>query len=408
MPDGATFQYDSPSLGKVITLTCDLTSPHTGNHGASLGAGLGRVWWTSGNALGESQESGVALGSTPVITSFARTVLDDIDAAAARTTLGVVVGTTSDKFASGDVGLPVASGPAAPTGVALTAGSGMVMLQWNANTDIDVRRGFGQYRVEVGPSSGGWTTYASFITGGTDFTIGSAPAGTDRGYRVVAIDWQGNESSPSSVVTGQPNLVKPSNMLAVSATAPAALGSATAGSADAAARSDHVHPTTGLALSGHVHSLIGVTLGTADVFVGQGTVATGTTTALYSDITSALNSLNVVPDGGVSPFQIEIPQAEVGNAILLSGYISFGANSTGRRIGTVSWKPKSSGSWSALAAITSPSVGASDTTEVVFPMMASKPSWAAAADAILVKVDAWQNSGSSLQVQGRMIFVRVA
>ena len=87
------------------------------------------------------------------------------------------------------------TGPATPTGLTATPGSGQVTLSWNASS------GATSYNLYRGTTSGGETLWQSGITG-TSFTDTGLTNGTTYYYEVTAVN--SSESSKSSEVSATP------------------------------------------------------------------------------------------------------------------------------------------------------------------------------------------------------------
>ena len=84
--------------------------------------------------------------------------------------------------------------PAAPTGLAATAGSGIITLDWNQNAEADLA-GYSVYRTTTSGS------YGSALTNGltvTNFVDTSVVNGTMYYYEITASDFNSNESLKSS------------------------------------------------------------------------------------------------------------------------------------------------------------------------------------------------------------------
>lgn len=92
--------------------------------------------------------------------------------------------------------------PAAPTGLSATAGSGVVWLGWDANTEIDLD-GYNVYRSTVPGSN--YTQVAELLENPayTDYDVSN---GTTYYYVVTAQDFSGNESDNSNEADAAPEL----------------------------------------------------------------------------------------------------------------------------------------------------------------------------------------------------------
>ena len=93
-----------------------------------------------------------------------------------------------------------ATPPAAPTGLAATAGDGSVDLDWNDNTDPDLA----SYSVKRATTTGGpYTPIASGVAVSA-YTDNTATNGTTYFYVVSAVDTGSNESSNSTEALATP------------------------------------------------------------------------------------------------------------------------------------------------------------------------------------------------------------
>ncbi len=97
---------------------------------------------------------------------------------------------------------PIDQPPAAPTGLAATAGNGTVTLNWNDNGEGDLD-GYNIYR---STTSGGYGKLNSSPLGSSDYTDNSVVNGTTYYYVVTAVDIGTNESGASSEVSATPEL----------------------------------------------------------------------------------------------------------------------------------------------------------------------------------------------------------
>jgi fibronectin type 3 domain-containing protein len=92
--------------------------------------------------------------------------------------------------------------PAAPTGLAATAGDGTVTLDWNDNGEIDLD-GYNIYRSTA--SGSGYTRLNSTLLATSDYTDSTVSNGTTYYYVVTAVDTSANESGYSNEEPAAPN-----------------------------------------------------------------------------------------------------------------------------------------------------------------------------------------------------------
>jgi fibronectin type 3 domain-containing protein len=90
--------------------------------------------------------------------------------------------------------------PAAPTGLAATAGDGEVSLSWDANSESDLS----EYRLYRGTSPEPTTQVATITEGNTTYDDPDVSNGTTYYYRLTAVDADGNESNFSNEVSATP------------------------------------------------------------------------------------------------------------------------------------------------------------------------------------------------------------
>jgi len=90
-----------------------------------------------------------------------------------------------------------------PTGLAATAGSGTVSLNWNNNTEVDLA-GYNVYRSTT--SGSGYGKLNGSPLGSSDYADNSVTNGTTYYYVVTAVDTGSNESGDSSEVSATPEL----------------------------------------------------------------------------------------------------------------------------------------------------------------------------------------------------------
>jgi len=94
--------------------------------------------------------------------------------------------------------------PAAPTGLATTAGDAQANLSWDANGESDLA-GYNVYRSTSSfDDPSGATKANESLVPGTSFTDTGLSNGTTYHYRITAVDDGGNESAPSGEATVTP------------------------------------------------------------------------------------------------------------------------------------------------------------------------------------------------------------
>jgi hypothetical protein len=103
-------------------------------------------------------------------------------------------------------GPPDTTPPAAPTGLAATAGDGSVSLNWddNGETDLD---GYNVYRSTT--SGSGYAQLNGSVLGSSDYTDNTASNGTTYYYVVTAVDTSSNESGYSNEDSATPDDITP-------------------------------------------------------------------------------------------------------------------------------------------------------------------------------------------------------
>ena len=95
-------------------------------------------------------------------------------------------------------------GPAAPTGLAATAGDAQVQLSWNANGEPDLD-GYNVYRSTSLPvSTAGTPLNGATLLTATIYTDSSVINNTDYYYVVTAVDDEGHESPAAPAVAATP------------------------------------------------------------------------------------------------------------------------------------------------------------------------------------------------------------
>ncbi len=92
--------------------------------------------------------------------------------------------------------------PAAPTGLSATSGIGIVMLNWNNNTEFDLA-GYNVYRSTT--SGSGYVKLNSSLLTSSDYTDTNVSNGTTYYYVVTAVDTAGLESVNSGEVSATPS-----------------------------------------------------------------------------------------------------------------------------------------------------------------------------------------------------------
>ena len=109
-----------------------------------------------------------------------------------------------------DGSLPDTTPPAAPSGVAASAGDGQVGVSWNANGESDLA-GYDVYR---GTSAGGpYSRLNGALLTNTSYTDTAVTNGTTYFYVVVAVDTSNNESADSSEVSATPSAPGAGNLI---------------------------------------------------------------------------------------------------------------------------------------------------------------------------------------------------
>ncbi|MCB1055456.1 MAG: endonuclease [Acidobacteria bacterium] len=100
-----------------------------------------------------------------------------------------------------DGGLPDTTPPAAPTGLAATAGDGQIGLSWNANGESDLA-GYDLYRATA--AGGPYARVNGALIGASGYTDTGLTNGTTYYYVVTAVDTSSNESADSAVASATP------------------------------------------------------------------------------------------------------------------------------------------------------------------------------------------------------------
>jgi len=95
--------------------------------------------------------------------------------------------------------------PAVPTGLAVQAGNGQVILNWNANGESDLAK----YNVYQGTVSGSLGKVGEVTTGSESFTTGGLANGTTYFFAIDAEDSEGNRSSRTAEVSATPSATAP-------------------------------------------------------------------------------------------------------------------------------------------------------------------------------------------------------
>jgi hypothetical protein len=94
--------------------------------------------------------------------------------------------------------------PSAPTNLTATAGNGMVSLNWNDNSELDLA-GYNIYRSTT--SGSGYSKLNGPLLIASDYIDSSVVNGTTYYYIVKAIDTSSNASGPSGEVSAMPHIV---------------------------------------------------------------------------------------------------------------------------------------------------------------------------------------------------------
>lgn len=94
--------------------------------------------------------------------------------------------------------------PAAPTGLAATAGATSITVQWNDNAEIDVAKGSGMYRIQRALDAGFTSGVDTRLSASTIVSYTGLTPGTTYYFRVLAIDSSNNEGPYSSAVSAIP------------------------------------------------------------------------------------------------------------------------------------------------------------------------------------------------------------
>lgn len=115
----------------------------------------------------------------------------------ATTNAWIAVGLTDTECGIGD---PDTTPPAAPTGLAATAGDGIVMLNWNDNGEGDLA----SYKVYRSTTTGEPYTLVKTIIGASAYDDDGVANGTTYYYVVSAVDASDNESALSDEVSATP------------------------------------------------------------------------------------------------------------------------------------------------------------------------------------------------------------
>ena len=100
-----------------------------------------------------------------------------------------------------------ATQPGAPTGVSITSTIRGLFLRWNANTEIDVARGNGWYKVEISTNAGFTAIVKTDYTSATVYTTSDLNPNVQYWARVYAIDQSGNMSAASATASTTTELV---------------------------------------------------------------------------------------------------------------------------------------------------------------------------------------------------------
>jgi fibronectin type 3 domain-containing protein len=105
---------------------------------------------------------------------------------------------------------PINLPPAVPTGLAATAGSGTVTLDWSDNGEGDLA-GYNAYRSTI--SGGPYTKLNGSLLVSSNYTDNSVTNGTTYYYVVTAVDTGSNESGYSGQVSATPHIITDVNIL---------------------------------------------------------------------------------------------------------------------------------------------------------------------------------------------------
>lgn len=148
--------------------------------------------------------TGAGTATTTTLSAFGRTLIDDADAATARTTLGVAIGTNVQAF---DADLSALAGIAATTGIyAKTAAGTAAARTLTAGTGITITNGDGA----AGNPTIAVTSYVSSVQGQTGAVVVSVPVTSVQGATgaVTVTNIGGNAATATNVawtgVTSRP------------------------------------------------------------------------------------------------------------------------------------------------------------------------------------------------------------